>query len=218
MRTLIATAMVFLLAGSGSAETVIETRVDEDTREWNFTVYLDDKEIGYHTFRVDEMPGGQQLLSEADFEVRFLFFTAYEYEHWNRETWRDECLYEIRSETDANGQRFRVRGEKTGDGFEVEATNVSKEVDGCIKTFAYWDPRFLEEDQLLNAQTGELLDVDVQRVARETLTLRGQQIDAQRYRLQAKNVEVDVWYSDDECWVALESTVKGGRKLRYVLS
>ena len=49
--------------------------------------------------------------------------------------------------------------------------------------------------------------------------MRGQAIETQRYRLLAKNVEVDVWYSEsDRSWLALESTVKGGRKLRYVLT
>ena len=68
------------------------------------------------------------------------------------------------------------------------------------------------------AQTGELLPVKVEEVARETLAVKGVEVPAVRYRLQARNLELDIWYSDDEQWLALESTVKGGRKLRYELT
>ena len=39
-----------------------------------------------------------------------------------------------------------------------------------------------------------------------------------RYKLTAKNRELDIGYSSDNRWLALESTVKGGRKLRYELT
>ena len=90
---------------------------------------------------------------------------------------------------------------------------------GCVKTFAYWNPDILDEPELLNSQTGELLQVDIEPVANETVTVRGEQVPARRYRLLAKNMELDIWYSQDQGrWLALESTVKGGRKLRYELS
>ena len=164
------------------------------------------------------------MSSEAEFKVKFLFFTAYQYQHENSETYRNNCLLEIDSQTNANGKDFEVEGNQVDDGFRIEANKaedmlVPESRDACIKTFAYWDPSFLKEEKLLNSQTGELLDVEVEKIARETLTVRGQEVKAERYRLLAKNVEVDVWYSDaDRCWLALESTVKGGRKLRYVLT
>lgn len=226
-RNTLLTAFFALLAtipfAAGAANT-IDTRVSEDAREWNFKVFLDDKEIGFHNFRLEEDGAREQLRSEAEFKVKFLFITAYKYEHENSETWRNDCLLEIRSETDANGKDFKVAGERVDDGFDIEVNAnkdefVPESQDACIKTFAYWNPEFLKEEQLLNVQTGELLDVTVETVGNETLTVRGQEIPAQRYRLVAKNIEVDVWYSDDdESWLALESTVKGGRKLRYVLT
>ena len=55
-------------------------------------------------------------------------------------------------------------------------------------------------------------------IARETLNVHGEDTPAQRYRLEARNMKLDLWYSDDQRWLALESTVKGGRKLRYELT
>jgi hypothetical protein len=204
-----------------SAPAVLAGKLDGevDTKEWNFRVYLDDSEIGYHTFSLVEEDGRKRLVTEAEFEVKFLFFTAYRYEHNNVETWQGECLQEIQSETDANGRKFAVRGVRDDSGLEIEAADGVRDVPGCVKTFAYWNPDILDEPELLNSQTGELLEVDIEPVATETLIVSGREVPARRYRLQAKNMELDIWYSRDQGrWLALESTVKGGRKLRYELS
>ena len=111
-----------------------------------------------------------------------------------------------------------VSGQRENDAFEVEATAGRNEVPGCIKTFAYWNPDILDEQYLLNSQTGEVLAVSFEPVSEETLVVRGEETPATRYRLVAKNMELDVWYSEDQRWLALESTVKGGRKLRYELT
>jgi hypothetical protein len=186
--------------------------------EWRFRVFLDDSEIGYHNFVLIEEGGRRRVLTEAEFRVRFLFVPVYRYEHVNREVWRDGCLEEISSSTDANGKHYTVRGERTGEGFAVEAAGGRSDVGGCVKTFAYWNPGILDETVLLNSQTGELLPVEVQPGGVELLTVGGTPIETRRYRLRAKGMELDLWYSADQRWVALESTVEDGRKLRYELT
>ena len=190
---------------------------DDDGREWNFRVFLDDSEIGYHNFRVVDDGDTYHLTTEAEFKVRFLFITAYKYLHSNSEKWQGGCLAEITSQTDANGQAFAVSGTRTDAGLSVRSGSTETRLPGCVKTFAYWNPDILDEPRLMNSQTGEFLDVEIEPVAQEVLTIRGEDTAAQRYRLLAKNMELDVWYSDEREWLALESTVKGGRKLRYQL-
>ncbi len=41
------------------------------TREWSFTVYLGDNEIGYHRFALTQGGPERELLSEARFNVKF---------------------------------------------------------------------------------------------------------------------------------------------------
>jgi len=43
----------------------------------------------------------------------------------------------------------------------------------CIMTFAYWNPRFLDQPRLLNAQNGEYLDVTVHDLGTDTVAVRG---------------------------------------------
>jgi hypothetical protein len=188
------------------------------SEEWKFRVYLDDAEIGYHNFRLVDEDGRQQVMTEAEFAVKFLFITAYRYEHTNEETWQGDCLQEISSRTDANGKQFVVNGVKSGDRFAVSANEEQQVVAGCVKTFAYWNPGILDETALMNSQTGEVLPVTVTPLEKETLIVRGEETPARRYKLTARNMEVEIWYSSDDRWLALESTVKGGRKLRYELT
>lgn len=213
-------SLLICLAGAGfaAASTSDAGSSAGNEREWNFRVLLDGKEVGYHNFSLVEESGAQQLTAEADFKVKFLFVTAYRYEHENHEIWRNNCLQSITSRTDANGRQFNVKGTRSDDLLAVQANDERIEVNGCVKTFAYWNPDILDEPKLLNSQTGEVLPVDIEMIARETLSVRGEETPAQRYRLEAKNMQLDLWYSDDQEWLALESTVKGGRKLRYELT
>jgi len=99
----------------------------------------------------------------------------------------------------------------------VHSGSGVRELPECVMSFAYWDPRFLGEQRLLNPQTGEYLDVDIERIDDCTLTVRGEPIRATRYRIRARETSVDVWYAEDREWVALESDAQGGRVIRYEL-
>jgi len=218
-KLVIATAIALSLAAAVSAEiTDSGVKAPQGETEWNFDVYLDDSRIGHHRFHLAKRDESWLLTTEADFKVKFLFFTAYRYQHSNREVWRQNCLHEIESSTNANGTPFIVSGSKDDSGFTIETDRFRDDLGDCVKSFAYWYPEILDESKLLNSQTGELLPISVDKVAEETLTVKGQEIPASRYHLVAKGMKLDIWYSADQRWLALESTVKGGRKLRYELT
>ena len=44
---------------------------------------------------------------------------------------------------------------------------------GCVMSFAYWDPRILQADRLLNSQTGEFTAVQITPRGREAVPVRG---------------------------------------------
>ena len=69
-------------------------------REWNFRVYLEDREIGYHRFHLTQHGTGSEIVSEARFEVTFMKIPFFRYRHRNVETWNDQCLASISSTTD----------------------------------------------------------------------------------------------------------------------
>ena len=58
-------------------------------KQWQFEVYLDDKAIGEHTFSVQQNQGIETIRTEASFDVKVLFVTAFSYDHENIEVWGD---------------------------------------------------------------------------------------------------------------------------------
>ena len=190
--------------------------------EWSFDVYIDDKRVGTHDFAVTDTGENRFVRSEADFKVKFLIFTAYTYFHTNQERWANDCLIEFNSNTSYNDEEIAVSGEQTEDGFmvekKVEKTKDAFELPECVMTFAYWNRSFLEQDKLLNPQNGEYLDVSVERIGEEQLEIRGESVNATQYQLKARNIDIKLWYSGDDQWLALESIAKTGHVIRYELS
>lgn len=186
-----------------------------------FRVLLDDSEIGYHRFRVLQRERQQVVDIEAKFKVTFLGIPVYRYDHRNRETWQQGCLDSIDSTTDDGGDDFRVEGRATGERFELSTQDGEVEIDaGCVMTFAYWDPKFLRQSRLLNAQNGEYLAIDVATEGVEELQVKGRAVSARRHRLvnDEREIDITVWHAvDDGRWLSLESRVDG-RVISYRLT
>jgi hypothetical protein len=182
---------------------------------WRFKVFLDDKEIGYHNFYVAEHKGMKQLKSVANFEYKLLFVRLFHYEHENSEIWTGDCLQSIKSRTDVNGEPFQVDGRREAGQFRVDSSGGEASLPECVMSFAYWNPKFLEQSSLLNTQDGEFLEVDISTPVFEELEVLGESRPSYRYSLAAGALNLDLWYSTDREWLALESEVQGGRTLRY---
>ena len=185
--------------------------------EWHFKVYLDNKAIGHHYFRVTREGKHEQLDTRADFDVTFLKLPFFTYRHENTELWYDQCLKSIASTTDQNGDLFSVQGTTNERGFHLVTRDSETTLPACISTFAYWDKSFLQNDRLLNSQTGEYLDVDVEELGEKSIRVRNRNVSANHYKLTAEALDIDLWYSGDDQWLALQSTTSKGRVLRYVI-
>ena len=191
---------------------------DSTNRTLLFDVFLDGKKIGYHRFEIDGPQSSAAVRSEASFDVKFLFVTAFSYRHNATENWSGGCLDEIEARTDSNGKKLNVVGERTGNAFVVDTGEREAALPECVMTFAYWNPGFLEQPRLLNPQTGEYLDVEVQDLGKDVVRLDGRDIPARTVRLTARQMDITLWYSENAEWLALESVAKGGRIIRYELS
>lgn len=186
-------------------------------KEWPFTALLDGKEIGQHRFAIAETDSGTKLTSEANFNVKILFINAYKYQHKATEIWQENCLSSLEARTEENRDISVVKGNLVGDKFEVDGPKGTLELPTCAMTFAYWNPKMLSQKKLLNPQTGEWLDVNIKNMGKETIQVRGQDVSAERYRLTATKMKIDLWYSPEKEWLALESTTPEGYLITYKL-
>lgn len=185
-------------------------------RQWNFNVYLDDREIGYHRFQLSSTADGMRLETRAAFEIKVLLLTVYAYDHHNAELWRDGCLRSIEARTDSNGDRYRVSGVARDGQLVVSTAAGVQRLDDCVATFAYWDRRLLERKRLLNSQTGEYLPVKLEPLGDGSVRLGSRSVAVQRYALSAEKMDIELAYAADTGeWIALDSRIEGGRTLRY---
>lgn len=195
----------------------LSLNADTSEQEWRFKVYLDDKPIGHHHFRITRTGKHQQLSTQARFDVTFLKIPIFRYRHDNIELWADSCLQSIASQTSQNGDVFRVEGTATDTGFELHTHEGGNILPPCVSTFAYWDKSFLQHQRLLNPQTGEYLDVRVDDLGEQSLQVGKTRIVANRYKLTTDEHDIELLYSSNDKWVGLESITDKGRVLRYVM-
>lgn len=206
--------LVSLLLGAAVLGTA---PADASITDYRFDVLLDDARVGSHAFRVERDDDGIRRVDiEAAFDVRVLFVPVYSYRHRNVERWADGCLVGLESETDDNGRSLAVRARPADDGLRVDAGGADQALEGCVRSFAYWDRDFLQAERLLNSQDGSMVDIDVQGPLPSTFRADGVDLAAERFRISGeKNLVIDVWYAADGSWLGLE-TERKGRTIRYV--
>jgi hypothetical protein len=187
--------LLLLAAGAAPAS---ETRID-------FEVLLDSRSVGTHRFDIHRTADGtQQVSSVAAFDVKFLGLPLYRYRHQATERWTQGCLAQIDSSTDDNGRRLQL---------------ARRLREGCVSSYAYWDPQvLLRQRELLNPQTGELDQVQVEAMGEEMLMVRGAAQRADRFRLRSGKLVIELWYSKAGQWLQLQSTTDSNRQLRYRLA
>jgi hypothetical protein len=226
-RVLLLAALSALLALSGGAATASAAGRTTVTTgpatgpnggEWDFRVLLDDSPIGEHRFALATTDDGRKLVSEARFAVKLLGVTVYRYQHSATVGGRGDCLRRLASKTDDDGTPEKVNAEAAGDNaLAVTTPKGTRALEGCVMSFAYWNPAIRTQDKLLNAQSGKLEAVQVSRAGSGTVEVRGQQVPATRWRIATEAQPIDVWYSPQGEWLGLDSTVGGNRKLSYRL-
>ncbi|PKO45653.1 MAG: hypothetical protein CVU29_08180 [Betaproteobacteria bacterium HGW-Betaproteobacteria-22] len=189
-------------------------------KQWDFDVYLDQSKIGQHTFRLND---SNELVSQAKFNVKVLFINAYSYDHTAVERWQEGCLTSLDANTLENSAPTKVSGRRSDAGFEVDDGKTKQILPECPMTFAYWSQKMLMQPKLLNPQNGEWLDIKITRVGKEILEVKGEAVEALRYKLNASlagkpKLNIDLWYKvENNDWVALKSITPEGYTINYKL-
>ena len=186
-------------------------------QSWDFRVFLDDKEIGTHRFDLSEQGDERRLTSTATMKVKLLFVTAYSYDHHDVEHWQGDCLSKLASTTDDNGKKHRVDVLRRDGATVVQTLEGTQRLGGCVLTFAYWNPAMLQQTRLLNSQDGEHVAVKIKDAGADSIVVRGVKTPARRYELRSEKLSIDLWYSQQNQWLALESKTARGQKLIYKL-
>ena len=187
-------------------------------KDWAFDVYLDKSKIGSHTFTLNE----NTLTSKAKFNVKVLFIEAYKYDHAAKEQWTGDCLNALEANTTENKVVTKVNGKLDAKAFNVKNGKLEQALPACVMTFAYWNPKILVQNKLLNPQNAEYLDTTVTKLGAANIEVKGKPTDTTHYKITGalkgvKKLNIELWYNQDNEWVALKSVTPEGYNIIYKL-
>lgn len=183
-----------------------------NAQTWDFDVSMDGKHIGSHQFILNNQENNRQILkSEAKFNVKFLSINLFEYHHQADELWESDCLKTLEAKTKENNKVTVIKGYQDIPLFKVNGLKPVEIDSECLMTFAYWNPKILQQKKLLNPQTGEYLSTNISYVGKDTILVKGENVKADQYKIVTSKFKINIWYGLDGQWLALRSLTPDGR-------
>lgn len=170
------------------------------------------KPLGFQTIDFSRSEAGE-LIVDIHIEIDFKLgpIPLFRYLHDNREVWRDGTLLSLKSKTDNNGDDVKVDLTLNGNRYVGNGAKFADNLEAPLMSTSYFNPNFIRQKAIISSQDGRLLETKIETLGPEMLTVRGQQIQATRFRLSGK-LRIDIWYTDAGEWVQT-TFERGGNKL-----
>ena len=180
----------------------------EAEKSWSFKVLINDREVGSHRFEVVEQGELLSVTSKMALDFKVLLIKRVVYQHQATETWNAGCLTGASSETSRQGKKLRLQAGALGSGLSVQSEQGSALLEGCVRSFAYWDPKLLQSENLLNIETGEYLPVVISsRISAEDSTTH--------MTIALPKGDIHLQYDASGDWMSLQTKLKTGAELKY---
>ncbi len=203
MRQYVLAIGLWLLAVSG----VSANSLQPIEKNYNFTVFIDQREVGQHQFSVTREGETIRVASTMALNFTVLLVKKVSYQHRANEIWQNGCITELTSETTRQGKTSAVDARGIGSGLLVVRGDETEDLSGCVRGFAYWDPALLEGEFLLNADSGKYVPVEITTTVAED--------SSKSIVIKGPKMLIDLQYSAEGEWLSLESELKIGGTLRY---
>lgn len=202
-----ASLLVFMVSGGISlAATEAPPAI---TQGVEFVVKRGSSDIGTHRVSFREQGDELHVAIDIDLEITFGFLTLFEYQHRNREVWRDGRLVSLETWTNDDGTRYAVSARATDAGLEVEGADGRFVAPADIIPTSYWNPDTVTRSRLLDTQRGRIIDVEVSPAPGETVVmLDGGTVPSKKYDMTG-DLRLHLWYSDQGEWLKVAFDARG---------
>jgi hypothetical protein len=201
-------------AGDGSDAGLVWTPADGDVIR--FDVRRQGKPFGTHEVRFDVSSDGT---IEAHTLVRlragFGPIPLYHYDLEATERWEGGRLVALEGQVNKDGRKGSVSALADGNAIDVEGTAFDGAVPATIIPASHWNIAGTRASTLLSSENGQLIDVAVRPVGRESLNIAGKAVEANKFFLES-DIDVTLWYDDAGRWLKLSFTARG-QAIEYVL-
>ena len=171
------------------------------TGRLRYSVWRKGDEIGSHDMRFTQT--GDELIVDIDIvlNVKLLFIPVYDYKHHNQERWQSGQLAGFESETDDNGDEFKVSAKNRGDVIVSQTRNGEFEHPAGRRPTTYWHKDFLRDTNWIDTQKGSGIACELVKDNRERIDVLGQETETDHFELTG-DLRLNLWYHGDD-WVKL---------------
>ncbi|MSR30460.1 MAG: hypothetical protein EXR99_03030 [Gemmataceae bacterium] len=174
-----------------------------ETETRKFRVSVDGKPAGEMNLIIDKNEDASLTATmETDLKISSFLFFNYRYSYRGKETWKDGAILRLESVSNDNGARYSVLATRDGPGLRIRAGNQERIGRGDAWTTTFWklpsDPnRRKGAIPLLDADTGKDVEGNIQFLGQAAVTLAGQQVNVNRYRLLTR-VNTELWFDGSD--------------------
>lgn len=175
-----------------------------------FEVYRNGDRFGTHAVSFRDAGDGLEVQTDIDLRVGLGPVTFFRYRHDAREIWRDGQLVSLVSDTLKDGRNLSLNvSSNGGEALVVEGESDARAAPlGSVPT-SYWNIALIEQSEMLNTETGELMPIRVRELGEEEVRAGAETIRATRYRIDGGPIPLDILYDENERWVGLAFTARG---------
>ncbi|MEO1641991.1 MAG: DUF6134 family protein [Pseudomonadota bacterium] len=188
-----------------------------DGAKIDFEVLRKGNPFGRHVLTFDKLDdGGFTVTTDVDLTVKFGPITAYKYRLDATERWEDGQLVGLTGKSNNDGDKGRIEASARDGELVVDSTDFNGTLPLSIIPSSHWNILQMKGDRMLSTETGEVLDIEVETIGPDTVTVAGEPVKATKYRLKS-DLTVDLWYDNQNRWVKLAFEARG-QTIEYVLS
>ena len=209
--------LVVICVGSGAkADEPLPAPTVVEKHSRAFKISIDGTERGALTMLLTKHDDGTETMrGQAELNFNFIIY-KYRYLSTGTEVWKSGRLLRLANDADYNGDKFVVKASARQQELTFEVNGESQRTTADVWVTSYWrEPEPHKVGQklaLFEADKGRKLTGTLQRVGKEPLTLEKKSVNATRYQIRG-DVEVDLWYDEDQRLMRQSSVESGHRAL-----
>ena len=182
--------------------------MEDYSETFSFRVLLNDVDVGWHTFQLSSQGEYLNVRSTMSMDFTVLLVKKVTYRHEANEVWRGGCLHRFTSTTKRDKKIISMSGALENNKFIVNDGTSDIELDKCVKSFAYWNPKWLDAKSLLNVENGKYTPV---KQSNHEDPVSGFMMKT----LSLPKTEIHLEYDESGSWQTLESELKIAGALKY---
>ncbi|MBY9067406.1 DUF6134 family protein [Hyphomonas sp. WL0036] len=217
--------LVFTLFGTAQADNAPVLPPQGISNAWQpkagdeirFDVLRKGNPFGTHSVSFEVGPGNA-LIAKTNVSLKAGLgpLTVFRYNLTARETWRDGQLIAVSGEVNDDGKKESMAATLENGRLKVQGSGFDGSAPADAIPGSNWNIAQIRTDEWLSTENGEILDVSVTKLGRETIEAAGQSIEAERYRV-VSDLTADIWYDKRGRWVKLAFEARG-QQIEYVLA